>query len=537
MSNASLSTVVEGINVAHVEGQVKNLIAERFSPFLDSACTATNKGTFYNSESSIEDALVQAHIKMLQADRGMYALSLMLPGITEFSRMTGIFNLLNRSIPSSQLSILSDDMEKKVIKWLSRNIKITRLLRLMEEISSRGVNNKRTVRFILQSILSNKKSLAWWAVKYNRKIAKALTHAWGVKRTGVIRSICNKYIHSGFVSSALSKKEEDILLSWVFKYVNDSQSIDDEVIQCVAFILGLRDAEYTIPILKGYVLAKEDLKYGKGLPLETLRGICAIYHKNVTNEDLLKFALEDGNASMSEQGKMRVVRAAQTVGVDVQFDPNKIELVDLYKYAFEMGMTEDIEVAILKKCGDIAASLPFKFKNPSIVLDASLSMAGSSKHKNHPISVGLALCNVIAKMSEGYNDLNYNIVVSSGIKEGMLVRPCESTSLGMDVLKAFETNSDAVFIISDGYDNSPAGRTSEVIKSVRGIGINTPIYHICPVSSGASGTKKFEGSDVATMSISSVEGLAIGMIRIMIKDNPEESLKLLLNMTLPALNA
>ena len=38
-----------------------------------------------------------------------------------------------------------------------------------------------------------------------------------------------------------------------------------------------------------------------------------------------------------------------------------------------------------------------------------------------------------------------------------------------------------VFVLTDGYENAPAGRFAEVVRAVRQMGVETPIHQFSPV--------------------------------------------------------
>ena len=72
----------------------RELLPLAFGSFLDSVATATGRGTFYNSREEQAVAVEAAHCDLFDIDRDVYAASLMLPGVTDYSRQIGVRRLL-----------------------------------------------------------------------------------------------------------------------------------------------------------------------------------------------------------------------------------------------------------------------------------------------------------------------------------------------------------------------------------------------------------------------------------------------------------
>ena len=210
---------------------------------------------------------------------------------------------------------------------------------------------------------------------------------------------------------------------------------------------------------------------------------------------------------------IRAQRQAKKAKVDnIGFDPMKHDIASLYKLAYETGMKPDIQAAINIKAKQIADKLPYRFDRIGVVLDTSASMAGPPDQKWRPISIAMGLLEVLSFCANAYY----------GDAPGYLrmTVPQNETSLAGKLLEVFRHEPlDTVFIITDGYENAPAGRTAEVVAHLRRIGVDTPIYQMSPVMSAESyGTRELS-ADIPIIPVNQkVETLSTGMAKVVTPD-------------------
>src|SRR5690606_5654179 len=112
------------------------------------------------------------------------------PGLTDYNIQQGIARLLH-SQDGVEGSLLDAQQESIIIANLSKNLPPQRLFKMFTAIREKRINNKRSRRLILTSIL-NTNRLPFWSVKYRSKLKQALTHAWGVKTTTFVRETLKK---------------------------------------------------------------------------------------------------------------------------------------------------------------------------------------------------------------------------------------------------------------------------------------------------------------------------------------------------------
>jgi hypothetical protein len=68
-------------------------------------------------------------------------------------------------------------------------------------------------------------------------------------------------------------------------------------------------------------------------------------------------------------------------------------------------------------------------------------------------------------------------------------------------------------MITDGYENAPAGRVNEVVHAVRNMGISTPIYQVTSViGAESSGVRKLSDK-ICPMPVSKPSGIGLSLVR------------------------
>jgi len=481
--------------------------------FLDTATTSFGRATHYNTKQEQQAAELKAHRELFNLERDIYTILLTLQGVTDRSRQIGMKTLLSHS-RNGVTGILTPGSEREVLYQMIRSLPVPRMLKMIdglrvgnEELGLKKANNARTRKLILRSLLSSK-SLQLWAVKYRSKMRMALTHAWGERKTGVIRSILSK--------DKWTPKEQSIVRHNLDRYAGDHVITTRE---CAAFILG-SPCQWNLPLFKAFVAAKDDLKAGAKLPLEVLEGIRSTYHKDVSKEEALKLVATTG--TLTTHQKMTVQKRAKAAGVEVEMDPTKYDAVRLYLYAFECGLSPEVTAALDKKAKKAANIFPAKYDRLGIIVDASASMYGDRTQALRPMAATLAMRDMLKHTSKQVH------ITYAGGACADLVRPEGETDLASGLLEVLESMPDAVFVLSDGYENAPAGRFNEVIQAIREIGIQTPVYHINPVYAAEAGSIRSLSPDVPAMPVQTPAAIGTTFLRGLIEAEPVRGINTLL---------
>ena len=510
--------------------------AETVCSFLDTATTSFGRATHYNTRLEQQKAELKAHEGLFQLERDLYVALMVLPGTTDRARQIGLKKLL--STPrDGQGAFLSGDQEREVLHHLVQALPASRMLKLLDalrqgnrELGIPRANNARTRKLILRTLISSPR-LQLWAVKYRSKMRRALTHAWGQRMASIIRSILSK------PPEDRDDKENSILDKNLVRFADASGDVKKAneriatALQSVGFVLGLRD-RLTLPLLRAFEEAKTDLSKGKRLPPEVLEGIRGTYHKDTPKEKIIHLTAR----TMTKGQKVAVQKRAKKAGVKVDADFMSQDAVRLYIYAFENGMTDEVRAALKEKAKKAAKQFPLSYKCIGIVVDASRSMFGDKTQKLRPMAATLALRDMLEETVTTGAKTVYCGGECTGHHRMKLVRPMGDTALADGLMSMFiseDRPEEAIFVLSDGYENAPAGRFAEVVHALREIGIDTPIYHLNPVFAAEStGVRELAPGLAPTLPVREPRALGTTIVRGMIEADPVKGINLLIGMAL-----
>jgi hypothetical protein len=290
----------------------------------------------------------------------------------------------------------------------------------------------------------------------------------------------------------------------------------DVVHECVGFVFG-RETGLTLELPRRYRAAKRDLAAAEGLPPEVIEGLRSTYHPGADPAAVLRLA----RRSMTSGQRLRVQARAERAQVRVEFDPRRHGPVELYVYAFERGLSEEIERALDEKAAALAARLPFSYARVGILLDGSASMAGHATQALRPMASALATRDVlVAAAAEAV------VRVSSGRGDGRLVRPEGDTGLATGLVELLRDGCDAVFVLTDGYENAPAGRFAATMDRVRELGVGVPVYQASPVfGAEAGGVRRLAPDHVPALPVARPEAFGLALLRGMFDVDPLPALE------------
>ncbi len=485
-------------------------IAKVFPQFLDIISVATGRATKYNTELEQTAAINAGHKAMLDIDRGVYALCCLLPTMDK-SKQIAVLNLLNTPYPEDYVGLLTPDQEYSVILALINSLPTQRALKLFLELANAKVNNTRTRRAILTWILTHN-GLTNLSCKYRRKLRTALTHAIGLRRTSILKSILAK----GVSPAIGTLKERNMVLSFL-------GTVNPVTLEAVSFILG-NETGLTLPILVQYVAAKlpGNLEAGRGLPVTTLLGIWRHYHREAGVPITKVYEL----SKLTKTEKLTQNTATKKAGVTVTFDPLKQDLIKLIIYAYEKGMTEDMLDAIKKKAKTAFETFPLEYNKVAFILDASKSMEGDKTQSMRPMAIALSALYTMRNAPECSETIIGGYKNSSG-----LVYPKGSTDVASAILVAASTEPDVIYIATDGYENVTAGRFHEVESALHKMGINIPIIQLTPViGAEAMGTRSLS-ENIAVLPVSDMSRVGVGMLKTAFIADPSQGISMLLSLT------
>lgn len=377
---------------------------------------------------------------------------------------------------------------------------ITYVLRLFVELKKQKVNNERTRKITLGFLLSDP-NIEWNCLKYRNKIASVLEHVYGRKRTSILLSIAKNYLKSGVYGS---EKESLISHDLLLKYFNGDS---ERAFKLLLFLFkeekGVKYLKRDFPLLYEYYKAKTDITSVTKVPEEVLIGL--ISDKNHPQHDTMwssdvdkettKAKIRKQTEVTSVNQQVRQTKSTKKLGVEKNVDLSKAtDFLALYKTGYENGFNNEIKEAIdnLAKKKKIDG---FYYSNIGIVLDNSNSMRGHSQEsKNTPKAIAHFTAKVLGYSATG----NKEVVRTEGMSTDL-------ASSFVELLKKEKEDKpyDAIFIITDGYENSYDGLMNEVISTyLSATGRNIPMFQISPIVGAEMGANvRNLGENVITLAI------------------------------------
>ena len=394
---------------------------------------------------------------------------------------------------------LSEKAVLTILANLSDDNGLPYVLRLFVELKNHKVNNERS-RKIFLGYLWGQSNLEFYSMKYRNKIADVLRHIYGQKKTSILLTIARKQaiMTNGLI---VSEKELAILNNSILKYFTGDAI---KALKMLLFVFkqdnGVDYSEFSL--LSEYMKAKTDITNIKVVPEEVLLGLISNkshpqYHSMWSTESQRKetMALIRKNVTVtSVNQQVRQTKSTQKLGVEKVVDMSKAtDFMALYKTGYETGFTQEIYEAI-NKLVEKRKIEGFFYKNIGIVVDESASMKGHKQEsKNTPRAIADFTTKVLCKSAE-----HSKVFVTDGF----------STDLASSFIKLIKAEDatkqyDAIFIITDGYENSYDGLTNEVISIYKAeSGRDFPIFQVSPITGAEmDGNVRNLGKDVVTMAI------------------------------------
>jgi hypothetical protein len=377
------------------------------------------------------------------------------------------------------------------------------VLRLFVELKNKKINNERS-RKIMLGFIWGQPNIEFYAVKYRNKIAQVLKHVYGLKKTSILLSIAQKQVainNTILFNNVYSEKEAKIVNECIARYFNGDAT---KAFKLLLFLFKKDNGVdfFEFPLLSEYQKAKTDIRGIKSVPEEVLLGLISSvkhpqYH-SMWSTDLQKEATKALIRSTVEvtsvNQQVRQTKSTAKLGVEKHVELEKAtDFMALYKTGYETIFTEEIRSAIVKLALKKKIN-NFFYQNIGIVVDDSVSMTGNKlESKNTPRAIAdFTSLVLMASANES------NRVDTKGFASDL-------ASSFIELLKEErpEKPYDAIFIITDGYENAYDGMTNEVIQIWKAeSGSVIPIFQISPITGAETGGNvRALGAGVVTMAI------------------------------------
>jgi hypothetical protein len=489
--------------------QMVGIIRKTLIEGITIASGSKNSATYYHSKDDQTKA-IQGQV------RAMYGISKELPLIIATQKgATGKFisevliNEFRNTYSGGACNIINpkewydNGLSDKAILSSLNNLSeagLPYVLRLFIDIENARINNDRS-RKIMLGFVWGQDNLEFYALKYRNKIARVLRHAYGKKLTSILLTIARKQVRLDGTYVFANEKEASIVNDSIMKYFNGSVL---KAFKLFLFIMKRNvDVSYSeFPLLAEYEKAKVDITNIKSVPEEVLVGLISSVkhpqHQTMWGTSIQKEAtkalIRKNVEVTSANQQVRQTKSTAKLGVEKTVDMEKVtDFLALYKTGYENGWTEELKGAI-NVLAEKKKINGFFYQNIGIIVDDSNSMAGNkNESKNTPKAIVDFTARVLGKSAKNA------IVVKTNSQVTDL-----ATSF-VELLKKENPDKlyDAIFILTDGYENSYDGLTNEVISIFKAeTGRNIPTFQISPITSAEmdANVRKL-GSDVITMAV------------------------------------
>jgi hypothetical protein len=492
------------------------------------ASGAKSSATYYHSKDE--------QLKAIQTQiRNQYSLSKELPLIIASQKgATGRFvsevllNEFKQTLKGGACNIvnpidwydngLSDKAVLTALNNLAEN-GLPYVLRLFVDLKEAKVNNERTRKIIL-GFLWGQANLEFYSMKYRNKIAEVLKHVYGQKKTSILLSIARKQLYmnnNGVIVTATqgrnenfnflgSEKEIAIVNDCILKYFNG------DTMKAFKLLLFLFKKDENVsynefPLLSEYQRARVDITNIKNVPEEVLLGLISSvkhpqYHSmwaTKTQREATKALIRKNVEVTSVNQQVRQTKSTEKLGVEKTVDMGKAtDFMALYKTGYETTFTAEIRDAI-DKLAEKKKIQGFFYQSIGIIVDESASMSGNKvESKNTPRAIADFTSRVLSKSAK------------SSVVFGTDGFTTDLATAFIRLMKV-EGNSqyDAIFILTDGYENAYDGLTNEVISIWKAeTGRDIPMFQISPITSAEMGANVRKlGEGVVTMAINNPSAL------------------------------
>lgn len=393
------------------------LTGEALVSFVSGAQTNIGRSTFYNLAKDQQQAMVDQHLPVIKEARPFYTLMMLPPGINDVNRQLIAWNLIEQTIRENGLKphehSPTTKWENEIVLQALDTMPVPRVLDFFVHLKDEKISSKRAKYVVYEYLRKHRGNWDLWTIKYRKEMKVIL-----------------RYIHISYNQNSVKR---DPYLAKLMRYLEYGEKDG-----CGQLILDYED-----------VRNGDKTKLAK-LPLTIAEGFTK--KLDMKKEEFTKKFVEDGGKLTAKEKQVRAT-SMKEVGVDSGFDIRKAKLFDALVYLKSLNRLPESEERILgtlrKKAGDIAKTLNFEFSNVGLILDTSLSMAGTKQQPFHPLLRSMALSLVLEQVSKKFKVYRTN--------ESTTFFPilANQSNYADAILKALTDGCKTIIIVGDGYENAP----------------------------------------------------------------------------------
>lgn len=388
-----------------------------------------------------------------------------------------------REVLTNLLNPATHEVARQSILELLYEMPLNEALRVISVIRDERVNRSRARELLLSFLIGHEQFPALAATKRQRVI-RLLKHALGERTwSSVKRSLASNTVEG-----------EAFLQRMVLRYArHDDHTRARETLNFLAGVSFTPDD----PLLKKSLAARKNIDQGEGLPGETLLGLRGIYHQKVPVKKIIYLSAVKNTATRQDGPLTAMYKGAlsgqtpQTPEATKEAAPEAKQgllarLADTFSAlvareavnAETPAHAEPLEIELLTKALE---ALPQVEGRLGIVLDLSGSMDASGERLHHPLALALVL---VRLLRERVREVVFaQVGGSSSLEQDALPLPEGATDIATSCVEVARQNPQAIFVITDGFENIRPGDTEQVVRGLRQLGLAMPIYQVVPLFS------------------------------------------------------
>ncbi len=441
-----------------METKLERIEREDLVLFMNACFACTSQNEFYSSSSKQSVSVEFLHLYFLHNYRRVYS-RFLATTINDFNKTKIVENLLHAGTPTNPDAKAE---ENALIGAAIDALPPQRVYRLFTALTSRRVNNRRT-RAVMKRFV-NRRDHQFDAVKYRRKLRKVARHA-----------------HLEF---------PDETHQFLFPKPGNKTPYKTEIYETFRQAHYSNDALYQLPFTVAQGLAQK---------------------KGISQANLLK-----NSQRMTAAERLKYQNVAQKSKVSLSVDLHRAGLTKLSIYICSLTLKErkaryrELDTAMRNAARRAHASSPYQMGNVVAVLDRSFSTTSSYQKRNRPLALALAVSYLLEEVAStlhriwtpALNDVSLNVV------------PFGQTNLARPVLASLKHKPDSVIIVSDGFENAPAGLVGQAVETFVDScerGDTTSFVHLNPVFDSENYQPKTLGQAIPTVGIRNAEDLATSL--------------------------
>ncbi len=436
---------------------------EDIAAFVTSGFACTGQAEYYAERGEQAVSIAFLHDYVRGNHRRLYALCLA-AGLNDFSRAMIVHGLLAAGSPDDAAARAA---EGELIAAALAELPPPRVYKLFRRLRASRINNRRA-RATVRTWLAGR-DLAFDALKY-RSGLKAATRHTHLAPPGEIGRILYR--------AAADRRGE---------------------------------APFDNPLLETWRQAHYDKRKIFDLPMTVAEGLAA--HHGMKRKQFL----EGIEQRMTRRERERIEASARAAGAELErLDLARMDLTRLVLFGLSRPPEErpDFAAPMAAAAARIAARLP-RLGSIAAVVDRSRSTRGSREKRDRPLAVGLAVEQALRAAAARHGDRYSAHWTTPPLSEDHVplgVAPFGQTDLARPLIVALAGRPDAVFIISDGYENVGPGSADEVVRVARSrLGATAPVIHLNPVFDPETYSPRALGPHITTVGVRTADDLPLAL--------------------------